>query len=402
MLTRLYSERYVAMKIMKCIAAAAAAAIMLVFPADKCYARYDASAVGVSVQQPVYSAQSFDTVELAADYLSFEVKKHSAEIRISAPISFEQSENYLRSLFDAAFPETGRGSDGDYLRYSIKDLSCGMSGNNKKVTFTLKLLYHTTSSQESYVDKKVKEIEDSLELSKKNDYGKLYAIYDWIIKNVTYSQSTENTEVFSAYGALKNGNAVCQGFSQLFYRMAMDSGVSCRIIGGTAGNSSHAWLIAAVNGTYYFLDPTWDSAYKGQVRYYFLQGENDFDPSGAQMKHTMGTDGNDIYPDYNSSGFRKLYPISKTKYSSSDRPGSYELGDINGDGTIDGSDATMVLKAYGQLNSFGNCGMPALQRLASDVNSDGTVDGTDATIILKYFSFVLAGHKISFKDFLKM
>ena len=32
-------------------------------------------------------------------------------------------------------------------------------------------------------------------------------------------------------------------------------------------------------------------------------------------------------------------------------------GDINGDGAIDGSDATMVLRAYGQLNSFGNCGI---------------------------------------------
>ena len=69
-------------------------------------------------------------------------------------------------------------------------------------------------------------------------------------------------------------------------------------------------------------------------------------------------------------------------------------------GRIDGSDATLVLRAYGQLNSYGNCGMPALQRLAADVNSDGTIDGSDATIILKYFSYPLAGNDISFVDFI--
>ena len=119
------------------------------------------------------------------------------------------------------------------------------------------------------------------------------------------------------------------------------------------------------------------------------------------MIHVTGV-GNDnkLDPDYNSADFRKLYPVSQNRYSVSDSPFEYSLGDINDDGRIDGSDATLVLRAYGQLNSYGNCGMPALQRLAADVNSDGTIDGSDATIILKYFSYPLAGNDISFVDFI--
>jgi hypothetical protein len=46
------------------------------------------------------------------------------------------------------------------------------------------------------------------------------------------------------------------------------------------------------------------------------------------------------------------------------------VGDINGDGRVDGADLTVLLGAWGSTNA------------AADINGDGGVDGADLTILL--------------------
>lgn len=388
------------MKILRSIAALTAAAVMLVCPLKPGCSQHimPSAAAGQSASENVIN---LDSAEAAADYLRSGIRKHKAEMSFSCDIPFNSAEKFFGEIVESLFIETGRGSDGDYLRYGIKELHYKYHGNYAKVTYTVNIIYFTTAAQESYVEQKVKSVSESLGLENKSDYGKVYAIYDWIVKNVSYADDTSKNEVYSAYGALANGKAVCQGFAQLFYRLAMDAGISCRIIGGTAGGANHAWLIAALNGSYYLLDPTWDSHYKGKNKYYFLRGTSDFDSDGISTVHVTGVSGaGNFFPDYNSAEFKKYYPIQKTMYSATNKPASYSLGDINNDGIIDGTDATLILRAYGQLNSYGNCGITAIQRLAADVNSDGVIDGTDATIVLKYFSYRISGNNVSFKDFI--
>jgi uncharacterized repeat protein (TIGR02543 family) len=54
-------------------------------------------------------------------------------------------------------------------------------------------------------------------------------------------------------------------------------------------------------------------------------------------------------------------------------------GDINDDGVITASDATLVLRYIVGLNTFDDN-----QKLAADVNNDGQITASDATIILRY------------------
>lgn len=54
------------------------------------------------------------------------------------------------------------------------------------------------------------------------------------------------------------------------------------------------------------------------------------------------------------------------------------MGDASGDGTTDGWDATLILRA--------DAGISALDpntAAASDVSGDGAIDGWDATLILR-------------------
>ncbi|NLG04647.1 MAG: leucine-rich repeat protein [Clostridia bacterium] len=61
------------------------------------------------------------------------------------------------------------------------------------------------------------------------------------------------------------------------------------------------------------------------------------------------------------------------------------LGDVNNDGTVDGSDATWVLREYGNVLAGKEAQFTPEQFEAGDVDRNGTIDGSDATLILKFY-----------------
>ena len=63
----------------------------------------------------------------------------------------------------------------------------------------------------------------------------------------------------------------------------------------------------------------------------------------------------------------------------------YELGDVNNDGSVDGSDATWVLREFGRVLAGKGESFTPEQFAAGDVDKSGVIDGSDATLILKFF-----------------
>ncbi|SFY06807.1 leucine-rich repeat protein [Ruminococcus sp. XPD3002] len=78
-----------------------------------------------------------------------------------------------------------------------------------------------------------------------------------------------------------------------------------------------------------------------------------------------------------------------------------ESGDLNDDGKIDATDATLVLVNYSLLSTGEKIQLTESQQKAADVNGDGKIDASDATMILQYYSYLSTGGKDSFADFLK-
>ena len=77
------------------------------------------------------------------------------------------------------------------------------------------------------------------------------------------------------------------------------------------------------------------------------------------------------------------------------------LGDVNGSGTIDSSDASSILEFYAR-QSIGSTALFTIeQEVAADVNNDFRVDASDASCILGYYAYVSTGGKISLKDYAK-
>ena len=226
-------------------------------------------------------------------------------------ITQEFFSNLVHQLFQKAIKHTGNGKEGDYLKWhcqgwTVKATISGNSNEGYDLNIFYGVSYLSSLEQEEKVDEEVSNLLKSLDLSNKTDYQKVKAIYDYICSNVTYDHDNLNDESYSlkytAYAALINKTAVCQGYASLFYRLALDAGVDTRVISGEAGGP-HAWNIVKLNGKYYNLDSTRDA---GRSTYaYFLKNTNDFDD------HVRDND-------YQSNEFIEEYPMWDESYTEID------------------------------------------------------------------------------------
>ena len=213
---------------------------------------------------------------------------------------------------------TGDGSSGDFLRWQFKSYGAGAKPEEfneswtggYEVTYTV--MWYTTSQQETQLNSYIKTtILPQLALGGKTTYQKVQAIYNWITKNVRYDYAHLNDSTYklqyTAYAAAINKTAVCQGYANLFYRLANDAGIDCRIITGTADGGNgvwgpHAWNIVKMDdGNYYCLDATWDEGRSSCS--YFLKGTAAFNKD-----HLVDTGEKATY-------FWSQYPVSNTDFA---------------------------------------------------------------------------------------
>ena len=241
----------------------------------------------------------------------------------------------INEIFETALEHTGVPNEGDYLRWSVKSYKCNVSAKKSNgiyyADYKYEITYYTGSEQEDKLAEAISKLTDSLHIEDKSDYEKVKAIYDYMTANISYDYTNLKNEAYtlkySAYAALMNKTAVCQGYATLFYRLALAEGIDTRVIAGQSKNVSgvyehHAWNIVKIDGKYYNLDATWDSTWdKDKKKHdFFLKGTDSFTNHEPDSMYTTGE-------------FQCLYPINKTDYKKTadsdddqdaDIPGSQE------------------------------------------------------------------------------
>lgn len=81
--------------------------------------------------------------------------------------------------------------------------------------------------------------------------------HDWLCQNVTYrDDGTEN--IYTAYGALINGSAVCEGYSRAMQLLCDSVGIPCTVVYGSSRGVGHMWNIVDAGDGWCHLDVTWD------------------------------------------------------------------------------------------------------------------------------------------------
>ena len=260
----------------------------------------------------------FQTPELSDDYTEADFK------------------GQVQAIVVEAMEHTGVPTEGDYIKWQYAGWRFNASGKfaeDNGVTviqwpLVFTITYYTTKDQEKELDAAVEKLLESLDVYDAPDYLKIKTIYDYICEHVVYDHDNlEDTSYklkHTAYAALQNGTAVCQGYALLLYRLALELDVDCRLISGDGYGDAHGWNIIELKDLYYNMDATWDA---GATAYnYFLRCEKNF------PNHTRDAE-------YDTKSFHASYPMAEENYapisSDSCKRHTYDDGQVTTQPTCD-------------------------------------------------------------------
>ncbi len=99
------------------------------------------------------------------------------------------------------------------------------------------------------------------------DYEKALTLYDALIDQCAYVKDAANAHTI--YGALVEGEAVCEGYALAYQYLLMRAGIPAMYVTGYSGEV-HAWNAMELDGQWYYADATWDDPVgnDGSFRYY--------------------------------------------------------------------------------------------------------------------------------------
>ena len=162
------------------------------------------------------------------------------------------------------------------------------------------IYYQLSDEQDQAFKNKSDEVINSFDLVGKSDYEKTLMVYEYVTSHVTYDyeDAEHNNHPLShtAYGALVDELAVCEGIAYLMYHLLLRLGIECRYIEGDAFEydgqitEAHAWNLVKLGDYYYCLDATWDLNKTPERFSYFLLCQYCFEHlNTGDIRHTTIT-----------------------------------------------------------------------------------------------------------------
>lgn len=258
---------------------------------------------------------AFSNADSLVDTLRGCLRRHDISITIRYRAEGEhldESGAMVNELFSYAMENTDNPKEGDYIRYQYGGYTYSYSHEETDggLQYKIRIVpnYYTTLEQELEVDKAVEEILDELNFHwYTTDAEKVQAIYTYLYDTVSYDTVRRNHRGYhlktTAYAALIQHTAVCQGYCVALYRLLKEAGVDCRIITGMAeyeGEAEfHAWNLVCIDGLWYNVDLTWDKAL--ETNQYYLKCDASF------ADHTREAE-------FDTEEFRESYPMAEEDY----------------------------------------------------------------------------------------
>ncbi len=139
----------------------------------------------------------------------------------------------------------------------------------KRGKMKLTPVYLETENYEEVYQGLMQEIDEIISGMEKDwsPVEKALYLHDYIIKHYDYDYaeysygSTEEELQHTAYGMLKNGKAVCEGYAWLYGILLHKVGIDSMLVEST--NIRHGWNLVYLEGKWYHVDVTWDDYLNG-------------------------------------------------------------------------------------------------------------------------------------------
>ena len=150
-----------------------------------------------------------------------------------------------------------------------------------------------------------------------NAYKDIKMVHDYLVENIEYDTSISKQNIYNIYGALINGEAVCEGYARGFKYLMDGLGIPCTLVIGKGTNlegntENHAWNYVQISDNWYAIDCTWDDPVvegggwvsKSSKYKYFLKGS--YDISKDHIANGQFTEGGKEfnYPELDSSNYQ--------------------------------------------------------------------------------------------------
>ena len=109
-------------------------------------------------------------------------------------------------------------------------------------------------------------------------------IHDWLCEHVVYTNDETTEEDDNAIGAILNGEANCDGYTDAFYLIGSLAGLNIRYQHGDSYNKglmqfstipvTHIWNLLEIDGVWHMVDVTWDDDEDGCTYIWFNVGND--------------------------------------------------------------------------------------------------------------------------------
>ena len=205
------------------------------------------------------------TDNFAADETVVVSDKEQIGVRIPLPYPLTTQEE-AQELYNAFFR--------DNPRFFYIDNAYGLEGymqDDIPQYDTLTLVYTmdaaTRRTAMDALDKKTDEILSDCPETQDEYEIELY-LHDRLAEACTYNDKAASAgssafpDAFNAYGALVEGEAVCEGYSRALQLLLQQRGIRSTLVIGRSlvNDEDHMWNLVSINGGNYFVDATWNDS----------------------------------------------------------------------------------------------------------------------------------------------
>ncbi len=146
------------------------------------------------------------------------------------------------------------------------------SGSDRQYD-TLTLTYTVDADKRADVQEELERERDELLgmlTPSMTDYEIELTLHDALLERCDYNDAAVEAGLseemhphsFSAYGALVEGSAVCEGYAHAMQYLLNAAGIPATVVSGydVDGIDGHMWNAVRLDGELYYLDPTWNDA----------------------------------------------------------------------------------------------------------------------------------------------
>ena len=232
----------------------------------KCYGSiYTALTDGMATDETVFIGETSETETVTYSYPGIQV-------RLPSPM---QSKEEIDLLYNAFFRDNPQFF---YVRHVYGMM--GYAVQDQVWYDTLVLTYTGDAAHRLEATQQLEEAVTAV-LAEKPDTNDQYVtelyLHDRLTAGCTYDQSAAEAGyesvplAYTAYGALVEGTAVCEGYAKAMQLLLERCGIDSVLVTGQSieNGEQHMWNLVTINGEPYHLDPTWNDT-DDQLRHTFF------------------------------------------------------------------------------------------------------------------------------------